>query len=128
MPSITRDNRSFTLPLPGGLVTFEYPSLHRTRIIIPRGSKWGPGAHWHEHYVEHVRVLRGRVKVTINGVEGVKGPEDGVATFQLFDVHDFARADGGTETDGEGDEGDVIVEEWTDPGTRNCFHLLLVLA
>jgi uncharacterized cupin superfamily protein len=79
-------------------------------MTIPKGSTWSPGAHWHENYTEYTRVIKGRVKFTIGGVVSVKGPEDGVVTFPKYVVHDFCRAD----VDGEGD---VVIEEWTDPGT-----------
>ncbi|KAI1622510.1 hypothetical protein EDD37DRAFT_667332 [Exophiala viscosa] len=108
--SRTRDLKSFTLELGSGLVTFSFPSTHRTRINIPPGSLWRPGGHWHESYTEHMRVLHGRVKFTINGTAKVIGPEDGVQIIRKYEVHDFCRADGGA------GEGDVTVEEWTEPG------------
>ncbi|KAI1613930.1 hypothetical protein EDD36DRAFT_486710 [Exophiala viscosa] len=107
--SRTRDLKSFTLELGSGLVTFSFPSTHRTRINIPPGSLWRPGGHWHESYTEHMRVLHGRVKFTINGTAKVIGPEDGVQIIRKYEVHDFCRADGGA------GEGDVTVEEWTEP-------------
>ncbi|KAJ9606171.1 hypothetical protein H2200_009132 [Cladophialophora chaetospira] len=128
-PATTSSAKSFTLLLPAGLVTFTFPPPEayttgnaRTRITIPKGSTWSPGAHWHEHYTEHIRVLQGRLKLTLNGVVSIKGPEDGVVTFQKFEVHDFCRADGGA-AEGEGDDGDVVVEEWTDPedGFKEVF-------
>jgi hypothetical protein len=67
-------------------------------------------------------VLKGRAKVTINGVSRVVTKDDGECTFRKYDVHDFCRADGGKKGSnrGEGeDDGEVIVEEWTDPGTSN---------
>ncbi|KAK4947776.1 hypothetical protein LTR10_013284 [Elasticomyces elasticus] len=115
--SQTRDLKSFTLELGSGLVTFSFPSTHRTRITIPPGSLWSPGAHWHETYTEHMRVLQGQVKFTIDGTAKVIGPEDGVHTIRKYEVHDFCRADGGS-----GDE-DVMVEEWTEPddGFKQVF-------
>lgn len=82
-------------------------SKHRV-IEIPCGSHWEPGAHWHEEYTEHVRILQGRALVCINGqVQQLEA--DGRAVFRLFDIHNFCRADF--------DNGpSVLIEEWTDDG------------
>ncbi|KAK0392642.1 hypothetical protein NLU13_2137 [Sarocladium strictum] len=86
------------------------------RILeVPVGSKWEPGAHWHEDYVEHIRVLRGRAKVWIDGTEQELGPGQ-EAVFRLFDVHNFRRA--------EAASGDVLlIEEWVDgeDGSKEIF-------
>lgn len=89
----------------------------RTIISIPEHSNWGPGLHWHEAYTEHIRILRGRARITVNGVTKIYGPSDGVVTFEKFDVHDFSRADANT---GQADDGPLEVMEWTDLGKE--FH------
>lgn len=81
----------------------------RNRILqIPVHSAWSPGAHWHETFVEHIRILKGHAKVWINGECRHLGPGDD-ATFEVFDIHDFSRADVDT---GE----DLFIEEWVDNG------------
>lgn len=110
--SQTRDLKSFTLVLGSGPVTFSFPSLHRTRIAIPPGSLWRPGPHWHESYVEHMRVVQGTVKFTVNGTTTVVGPEDEPRIIRPYDVHDFCRADS------EDCSEDVVVEEWTEPSKQ----------
>lgn len=82
-------------------------STHRI-MQIPVGSKWSPGAHWHEDYVEHIKILKGVANVWINGQLQVLEAGD-EAAFQLFDVHDFCRA--------TLDSGEVLfIEEWTENG------------
>lgn len=102
---------SITVNLPSGLVTFTFLPNNHTQITIPPKSPWHPGAHWHEAYIERLRVLQGRLKVIINGHTRLVGAEDGFVTFEKYAVHDFWRADGV--------EGDVVIEEMTDPGESN---------
>ena len=136
IPTPTSTTTSFTLHLPTGQATFSFPPSPtnpsqigtRTRISIPAGSAWMPGPHWHEHYVEHVRVLKGRAKLVVSGVESTRGPGDGVVTFEKFVVHDFGRADGGKALKDGGEEGVVEVEEWTEPedGFKQVFFYNLL--
>lgn len=118
----TRSLPSITLPLPAGLVTFSFPDFedpsrpNHSMITIPSGSKWAPGAHWHEAYTEHVQVKKGRAKVTIGDVTRIYGAEDGALTFPKYTIHNFCRADEGKSTGEGGDSDDVVIEEWTDPG------------
>jgi hypothetical protein len=63
--------------------------------------------------------LKGRAKVTINGVSQIVTNNDGECTFRKYDVHDFCRADGGKTRERAAvveEDGEVVVEEWTDPG------------
>ena len=119
--TLTSHLTSISLSLPTGPVTFHFPNSdlfksvgkHNHCILaIPAKSTWGPGPHWHEAYTEHVQVLRGKAKVTINGVSRIVGPEDGMLTFERYVIHDFCAA----RVDGEHSDEEVWVEEWTDPG------------
>ncbi len=112
---------SISLTLPAGPVTFHFPNSDLSKslgkhnhciLAIPTTSSWGPGPHWHEAYTEHIQVLKGRAKVTINGISQVVGPKDGILTFEKFVIHDFCAARGEETESG----GEVWVEEWTDPG------------
>jgi len=110
---------SITVSLFGNEVTFDFPSQHSTLIKIPPGSAWEPGPHWHEAYVENVRVVQGRAWVSVNGVVKEVGVGDGSVRFELMDVHTFGRADrgrkGGPDTDADANAEDVVIEEWTEP-------------
>lgn len=106
---------SITLELFGNRVTFTFPSRHSTLITIPAGSAWEPGPHWHESYVENVRVVQGRAWVSLNGVVKEVGVGEGSVRFELRDVHTFGRADRGRKGEDASQE-DVVLEEWTEPG------------
>ena len=112
---------SFSLSRPNNsLVTFEFdtdpskPGL--TRITLPEKSTWTPEPHWHDRYVEHFRVIQGRVLLKVEGQGRIITPENGVQTIQEREVHEFLRADWDQPEEGK-EEGEVVVEEWTDPGT-----------
>jgi hypothetical protein len=91
-------------------------SITSSRLItIPPRSTWTTGLHWHEEYVERVRVLQGKARVTYDGVTKDYGPEDGILRFEKFIVHGFGRADSGGEID-------TVIEEWTEPG--ESFEIL----
>ncbi|KAH8901629.1 hypothetical protein GQ53DRAFT_7917 [Thozetella sp. PMI_491] len=114
LPSL---QHTVTVHLPGSSMVSSMLSPTSTHRImeIPRNSKWSPGSHWHEAYVEHIKVLQGRAKVYINGAcrELAAGNE---ATFERFDIHDFCRS--------EFDDGEtLLIEEWTDneDGTKIVF-------
>ena len=123
MPQLTntKDQTSlrFTIPSLQHEVTVHLPDSPKVasllpdrkthRILeIPVSSKWEPGAHWHEDYVEHIRVLKGRAKVWVNGVVREIGPGEEVI-FNLFDIHNFCRATF------DSDE-ELLIEEWTENG------------
>lgn len=110
---------SMTLVLPAGPVTFNFPTPetnHRSTIIIPEQSKWTTTLHWHETHTEYIRILKGKARVTIGKVTKDYGPEDGDVRIDKFVTHEYMRADV-DKRDGEKDQGDVEVLEWTDPGT-----------
>jgi len=84
-----------------------------TSVVIPPGSKFHPGAHWHEDYDEYMRVLKGRARIRLGNDWKVYTPEDGEVRIPKGTVHDVMRADMGI---GE-DDGDLVMEERGDPGT-----------
>jgi mannose-6-phosphate isomerase-like protein (cupin superfamily) len=102
-----------------------YPSAennYRVSIaIVPMGSKFHPGAHWHEDYDEVMRVVKGRAKIRLGSVTKVYGPEDGEILIKRGVVHDLWRADVDA-NEGEKDEGDLVMEERSEPGTFPHFH------
>lgn len=111
---------SFTLTRPNNSVvtfTFDFdPSRpNATRLTLPPNSSWTPDPHWHERYTEYVRCVSGRLLVRLDGVDRVVTPADGPQTIEKFVVHEFMRADAYGYA-GEGEEEDVVVEEWTEPG------------
>ncbi|KEF63067.1 uncharacterized protein A1O9_01043 [Exophiala aquamarina CBS 119918] len=114
---------SITVKLFGNQVTFTFPSPHSTLITIPPGSAWEPGPHWHEAYVENVRVVQGRAWVSVNGVVREVGVGEGSVRFGLRDVHTFGRADRGRKGEPGADAGDVVIEECTEPddGFKHVF-------
>lgn len=110
--------RDFDVPRPGTEVSVSLPTHEmgsRTTFTIPPGSKFTPGPHWHEQYTEIFRVLKGRVKLIKNGKVKIVAESDGAQNVPPFTIHEFMRADV-DEVPGKGDEGNVIVEEWVDPG------------
>lgn len=100
--------------------TFEYPTAatgYRVSVAtIPQGSKFHPGAHWHEDYDEYMRVIKGRAKIRLGDTWRVITPEDGEVLIPKGVIHDITRADADAKP-GEEDEGDLVVEERGDPGT-----------
>lgn len=119
----TTDRQSFTIERPGNnKVTFEFASQAarisgRSVVIrLPTGSTWRPDPHWHERYTEYVRVLQGRVKIVLNGAISIMTPKDGVRAIPRFAVHEWMRGDIDAPDDRK-DREEVVVEEFTSPGT-----------
>lgn len=121
---------SFTIERPNRSVTFVLPKPNvspagRTTIKLPPGSLWTPSPHWHERHDEIFRVVAGTIRLTVDGTTRLVRPEDGAQLIRKYAVHEFMRADmapavEGIEPIAEDDEQrgqDVVVEEWTDPGT-----------
>ncbi|KAF2706981.1 hypothetical protein K504DRAFT_458449 [Pleomassaria siparia CBS 279.74] len=101
-----------------------------TTAVVPAGSKWHAGAHWHEGYDEIMKVVKGRAKVRLGNEYRIVTPEDGEVVIPKFVVHDVMRADFDSEV-GEGDEGELWLEERSDPvdGSkellfRNIFSIM----
>ncbi|KAL1610055.1 hypothetical protein SLS60_001720 [Paraconiothyrium brasiliense] len=113
-------------------VTMLYPTAETgyrvTRAIAPQGSKFQVGAHWHEEYDEYMRVIQGRLKLRLGDKWEVYTPEDGEILIARGVVHDLCRADKDARP-GEEDEGDMIIEERSDPffGWKLPLQQLLVL-
>jgi mannose-6-phosphate isomerase-like protein (cupin superfamily) len=96
-------------------------SYRITTAIMPPGSGFHPGAHWHEDYDEVMRVKQGRMRLRLNGEMRIVTPKDGEVVIKRGVVHDFWRADVDAGSEGK-EEGDVVVEEWMEPGMT--FNLL----
>ncbi|ETN46924.1 uncharacterized protein HMPREF1541_01113 [Cyphellophora europaea CBS 101466] len=119
------------------LVTFSFdfdPARpYATRLTLPPGSKWSPEPHWHERYTEYICCVSGRLLIRLDGVDKVVTPADGPQTVNKYVVHEFMRADafGYANANAEGEDEDVMVDEWTDPadGVKHVFfrNLLGVL-
>ncbi|KAH7064992.1 hypothetical protein B0J12DRAFT_560169 [Macrophomina phaseolina] len=103
-------------PLPNA-VTYDLSSSAQTTITLPTGSSWKSGLHWHEHHVEYLRVVRGRVRVRLGdtvSVHSAASDEVGPNKHKTAEIrisknmrHEWSRA----EFDGE----DVVVVERTEP-------------
>ena len=70
-----------------------------------------------------MRVVKGRAKVRLGNEYRTIGPEDGEVLIKKGVVHDVMRADVGAK-EGEGDEGELWLEERSEPGTfaHSSFH------
>ena len=70
---------------PTEIAKFQFPrhsetaTVQGSRIItLPPNSTWKTGLHWHEEYVESVKVLKGKAKITIGARRGDVSPDSGV--------------------------------------------------
>jgi mannose-6-phosphate isomerase-like protein (cupin superfamily) len=110
-------------------VCLTYPSAdndYRISVaVVPAGSKWHAGAHWHEEYDELMRVVKGRAKIRLGNDHRVITAEDGEVLIKKGVVHDVMRADVGAK-EGEGDEGDLWLEERSEPGNLSVLTLTLL--
>lgn len=101
-------------------VIYDLSNSHETTITLPTGSTWSSGLHWHESHTEYLRVLRGRVRVTLEGDDMIidaKSSSEAIAvTVPRSARHEWCRADADF-----GD--DVVVVESTDPsdGDKQVF-------
>ena len=125
LPSTTATIPSVTLNRPGRPVTITFPTTPAgvTTFTVPPGSKWTPSPHWHERYTEKFRVVRGRARFVLNGETSVVRAANRPQTVPKFAVHEFMRADLDDE-DGERDDGELVVEEWVDPGEFVCRRVV----
>lgn len=83
---------------------------------IPVGSKFQPGAHWHEDYDEIMKVIKGRMAIRLGSNPWkVVTAEDGEVFIPRMVVHDLRRADVDAKP-GEGDDEELWVEEQSEPG------------
>ncbi|KAI1088156.1 hypothetical protein F5B19DRAFT_472438 [Rostrohypoxylon terebratum] len=114
-PRTPRPNQtSFTRPAPAA-VTYDLSVPDQATITVPVGSAWTSGPHWHEAHTEFLRVLAGTARVTLGDRTFVVGEGDGTVTVPRGVVHEWRRAGG--------DEGELVVREWTEPrdGMKEVF-------
>ncbi|KAF2260495.1 hypothetical protein CC78DRAFT_536369 [Lojkania enalia] len=93
-----------------------------TTAVVPPGSKWHAGVHWHEDYDEVMRVKKGRAKIRLGSTYRVVGPDDGEVLIPKFMVHDVMRADVDAKPS-ESDDEELWLEEWSEPvdGSKELF-------
>lgn len=108
---------SMTIERLNSSVTFDFPRDQKriTTIHIPERSRWTSSPHWHERTTEYIRVVQGRLLLVIDGVREVASLAHGSRCIKKYAKHEFMRADVQA-AEGEGDSGDVVIEEWVDPG------------
>ncbi|KAI0110176.1 hypothetical protein F4814DRAFT_461330 [Daldinia grandis] len=96
-------------------VTYDLSVRDQATIRIPPGSAWTSGPHWHGAHTEFLRVVAGRARVTLSGRAFCVGPAEGVVMVPRGAVHEWCRAGG--------EEGELVVEEWTEPrdGAKEMF-------
>ncbi|KAL1862788.1 hypothetical protein VTK73DRAFT_6647 [Phialemonium thermophilum] len=106
-----------TRPLPNA-VRYDLSAPDQVQITLPPRSLWSSGLHWHETHVEYLRVVQGRVRVRLGGLEKIVraaggGSEPAPPPEIRIDKnvwHEWSRADAGEDDDGEDDEDAVVVE------------------
>jgi mannose-6-phosphate isomerase-like protein (cupin superfamily) len=77
----------------------------RTRVHATGEEPFLAPPHWHLWHEEHHVILKGRIRLTQNGVTHVLGPEDGEAVTPARVVHSLESFPGE----------EVIIEETTRP-------------
>src|ERR1700761_480297 len=55
-------------PFPEAVI-YDLRCQHETKIFLPIGSKWTSGLHWHETHTEYLQIVRGTVRVVLDGQE-----------------------------------------------------------
>ncbi|KAI9880122.1 MAG: hypothetical protein M1830_005367 [Pleopsidium flavum] len=85
----TTSKTSFTRP---GSVTYDLSARELVTIILPAGSDWNSGLHWHETHVEFLQIIKGRAEVTLNGRTRNYTPDDGIIRVERFGQHEWKRA------------------------------------
>lgn len=90
-------------------------------ITLPVGSKWTSDRHWHETHTEFLQVLQGRAFVRLGNRAGVFTSDGGVIEVPKYTVHEWHRVEG------DEDQEDVVVREWTMPedGQKEVFFRVL---
>ncbi|KAG8169500.1 hypothetical protein KVR01_000245 [Diaporthe batatas] len=91
-------------------VVFDLSEPHQVTVTLPAGSTWSSGLHWHEHHVEYLRVVKGRVQVTLDSQVRTISASDAETEVRVDRNvwHDWRRAD-------VEDDEDVVVVERTEP-------------
>lgn len=92
-------------PLPHAVV-YNLTARDRVTITLPPQSAWSSGLHWHQDHDEYLRVVRGRIRVTLGGETRVVAGGDPEVAIPRYAWHSWQRA----EMDGV-----VVVEERTAP-------------
>ncbi len=105
-----------------GQVKYQFPqSEPSVTIILPVGSIWSSGLHWHERHTEFLAIQQGEAEVTLNGQTSVYGERDGVIRIERFVKHEWKRANQGNSETGK--QQSLVVKEWTEPadGQKEVF-------
>lgn len=97
---------------------------YKTTITLPPGSTWSASPHWHETHTEYLRVVRGVARVRLGEKMVTATAENGPIIVPRGTIHDWGRHSSHP-------EGDLVVEEWTDPSDgekerffRNLFSAI----
>ena len=139
----TADRQTFAVPPPTA-VTLNFlsdrPGL--TQAVMPSGSTFSTGRHWHDDHVEHIIVKRGAVLLTIGNQSKVVTSEDPVNNDGAMveipckkrhevmrwdrlglkghqkDVQDAFKGSARAEELDRLSAEDMVLEEWTSPNDR----------
>lgn len=88
-------------------------------VVIPAGSQFQAGSHWHEKYGEAILVIKGRVKVRVGNKFVIRTPDDGKLIVPPYTTHNVMRADRGLPKDLRDPE-EVVLHERSVPGMTSC--------
>ncbi|OAA54630.1 Cupin, RmlC-type [Cordyceps fumosorosea ARSEF 2679] len=94
-----------TRPLPNA-VTYDLAARDRVTITLPPRSTWSSGLHWHRDHDEYLRVVRGRIHVSLGGEKRIVGADEPEVRIPRCAWHSWSRAD---------EDGEVVVVERTEP-------------
>ena len=88
---------------------------HITTITVPPGSEWTSELHWHDSHREFLKIIQGSALVTVGSRTQSMTASTGLITIERGVLHEWRRDPNGN--------GDLIVEEWTDPadGQKELF-------
>ena len=107
-----------------GQVTYQFdPATTIVTIMVPVGSKWTSGLHWHESHTEYLQVVKGSATVTIGDETRILSGGSGAIRIEAYAKHEWKRADEALGQEGEDSDGELQVEEWTTPmdGQKEIF-------
>jgi hypothetical protein len=135
MYSYRADQASLQFNLPDGSLTAIYPSSARPGVTVGRlkaGGALTVTSHWHEKYIEHMRINQGYLLITVGTSTRIYGPEDGTIDILPFQIHSISQGTipaakpylaqrNGLKPGWE--EEDVVFEEWNTPvdGQKEVF-------
>ena len=94
MATLTRTSHfsSFSTPPPQA-ASHSFSSPFKTHVIVPVGSTWTPGRHWHNDHAEHFKVLSGALLATVNNTSFVLTDASPTLTIPRKARHEFMRWD-----------------------------------